>query len=310
MGSPSVNSSCGLISNTVGVHFLQLTSMDQGIWIPYTVDMIIRKITELHDGWENCERSSDYRGIALHAVELATNRSFFEEAPVGLACPGGFYRINGSDIAVEPLSPVHRQRVKLDVTPMPMEIPLFRAFLHDTFESPVAGEEEGQLTLVQEVAGAIMFGLMAKHQKAVLFYEPFGRAGKGTLETILRQLVPTDFVTAVSPFRWDSEYYLASLIGARLNVVGELQGGKPIPASAFKTVTGRDLLTGRHPTGRPIPFRNEATHVFMSNHLINTVEHSEAFFARWLLVSFPNSRLKSGKPIDPDLADRIISEVS
>ncbi len=160
--------------------------------------------------------------------------------------------------------------------------------------------------LVQEIAGAIMFGLMAKHQKAVLFYEPYGRAGKGTLERMLRELVPQSFVTAVSPFDWGREYYLASLVGARLNVVGELQGSKPIPAAAFKTVTGGDLLNGRHPNHRPISFRNEAAHLFMSNHLINTTDHSEAFFTRWLLVNFPNSRLKSNKPLDPDLADRII----
>jgi len=64
---------------------------------------------------------------------------------------------------------------------------MFVAFLHETFVSEHAGEEEEQVTLVQEIAGAIMLGLMPKHQKAVLFYEPYGRAGKGTLERIQRQ---------------------------------------------------------------------------------------------------------------------------
>ena len=90
-----------------------------------------------------------------------------------------------------------------------------------------------------------MIGIMHKHQKAVLFYDPFGRAGKGTLERIMRGLVPSSFVTAVSPFGWDKEYYVASLAGARLNVVGELSDDKPIPAAMFKTVTGVDLITGR-----------------------------------------------------------------
>jgi len=209
-------------------------------------------------------------------------------------------------ISIEPLSPSQLQRIKLNITPEPRETPLFNKFLHETFESSIPAEEEEQLILVQEIAGATMFGIMARHHKAVLFYEPYGRAGKGTLERILRELVPSSFVTAVSPFNWNNEYYLASLVGARLNVVGELPDNKSIPAAAFKTVTGGDLLTGRHPTHRPISFMNEATHLFMSNHLINTVDHSEAFFARWLLVHFPNSRLKSGLPLDPDLANRII----
>jgi len=45
-------------------------------------------------------------------------------------------------------------------------------------------------------------------------------------------------------------------------------------------------LTGRHLTGRPFSFRNEAAHLFMSNHLITTSDHSEPFYARWLLVEF------------------------
>jgi putative DNA primase/helicase len=194
----------------------------------------------------------------------------------------------------------------IDVTPKQMPTPLFDKFMHETFLSKDDGEEAQQLASVQEIAGAIMIGIMHKHQKAVLYYDPFGRAGKGTLERIMRGLVPSSFVTAVSPFGWDREYYVASLAGARLNVVGELPDDKPIPAAIFKTVTGGDLITGRHPTHRPIVFKNEAAHLFMSNHMINTRDHSEAFFSRWLIVEFPNSRLRSGLPLDHTLADRII----
>jgi len=285
---------------------LYTVSPAEKTWVKCPTEMLVRTVAKAHDGRKNCERGSDYKGIASHAIDLASSDTFFSDAPVGLACPGGFYQIKENGIVIEPLSPAHRQRVKIDVTPEPCGTTLFDQFLHDTFESDIPDEEEQQLMLVQEIAGAIMFGLMAKHQKAVLFYEPYGRAGKGTFERMLRELVPQSFVKAVSPFNWNSEYYLASLAGARLNVVGELPGSKPIPSAAFKTVTGGDLLTGRHPTGRPTSFRNEAAHLFMSNHLINTTDHSEAFFTRWLLVTFPNSRLKSGKPLDPDLADRII----
>ena len=232
---------------------------------------------------------------------------FFAAAPIGIACPGGFYQLVGDRITLVPLTPEHRQRVMLTITPSQQPIPQFEAFLHDTFASEAAGEEEQQIALVQEIAGAIMLGLMPRHQKAVLFYEPFGRAGKGTLERILRNLVPENFVTAVSPFRWSHDYHVATLAGSRLNVVGELPENEAIPASSFKSVIGGDLVTGRHPTHRPITFTNEAAHLFMSNHLITTKDQSEAFYARWLVVDFPNSRLRSGLPIDPGLAERIIT---
>jgi len=240
----------------------------EGIWVKCPTERIMRMVATAHDGKENCRRSSDYSGIAHYAIMLSAENGSFADAPVGLACPGGFYQIKNNTISVAPLSPSQLQRVKINVTPEPQGTPIFNQFLHDTFKSSIPDEEEQQLILVQEIAGAIMFGLTARYHKAVLFYEPYGRAGKGTLERILRELVPSTFVTAVSPFNWNNEYYLASLVDARLNVVGELPDSKSIPAAAFKTVTGRDLLTGRHPTHRPISFVNEATHLFMSNHLI------------------------------------------
>lgn len=242
---------------------LYIVDQTSGIWQRKPTESIGKMVAEAHDGKDNCTRSNDYSGIAQHAISIASNNTFFSEPPVGLACPEGFYQIDGNEIRVEPLTPAHCQRV--------------------------------------------MIGIMHTHQKAVLFFDPFGRAGKGTLERIIRGLVPASFITAVSPFVWHKEYFVASLAGARLNVVGELSDDVPIPAAMFKTVTGGDLITGRHPTHRPIMFKNEAAHLFMSNHMINTRDHSEAFFSRWLIVEFPNSRLRSGQPLDPTLADRIVA---
>ena len=65
-------------------------------------------------------------------------------------------------------------------------------------------------------------------------------------------------------------------MGSRLNVVGELPEGGCIPAADFKSVLGGDLLSARQPTKPVVTFRNEAAHVFTSNHLISTRDHSEA----------------------------------
>ena len=279
-----------------------------GLWIRCPRDSLARRVAEVHDGQDNCVRSSDYSGIAQHIISLVSDEAFFKDAAVGLACPGGFYRVRDNAIEVVPLTPHHRQRVMLDVTPRKMETPLFFGFLHETFQSPNPDDEAQQLALVQEMDGAIMLGIAYRYQKAFLLYEAFGRAGKGVKVKITTALVPSSFVVAVSPFVWDREYYIAALASARLNTVGELPDGEPIPAAAFKTVLGGDLLTGRHPTHRPVSFRCEAAHLFSSNHLIFTKDHSEAFFARWKIVEFPNSRLRTGLPQDAGLADRIIAQ--
>jgi putative DNA primase/helicase len=295
-------------SKPVGFHnALFVVEPDKKLWISLSVGVLVKRVADLHDGKNHCSRSADYKAIAEHAVSLADDAQFFASAPAGIACPGGFYQLVGDTISLVPLTPEHRQRVMLSIMPAEHPTPHFKAFLHETFDSERAGEEQQQMDLVQEIAGAVMLGLMPRHQKAVLFYEPFGRAGKGTLERILRNLVPATFVTAVSPFRWSHDYHVAHLAGSRLNVVGELPENEAIPASSFKSVIGGDLVTGRHPTHRPITFANEAAHLFMSNHLITTKDQSEAFYSRWLIVDFPNSRLRSGLPIDPGLAERIIA---
>lgn len=279
---------------------------ETGLWLRNPFEKLVHRVADSNDGDEHCQTSSDYRAIASHAISLASDEHYFTDAPIGIACKGVFYQIVDDQIVTCKLTPEHRQRVMLDFKPEAMPTPLFEAFLHETFASKIESEETQQIALVQEIAGAIMLGLMPRHQKAVLFYDMFGRAGKGTLERCLRGLVPKEFVAAVSPFSWGKDYFVAALAGARLNVVGELPDNESIPAAMFKTVLGGDLITGRHPTHRPITFSNEAAHVFMSNHLINTRDHSEAFFARWLIIEFPNSRLRTGLPLDPMLADRIV----
>ncbi|MCV2356621.1 phage/plasmid primase, P4 family [Paucibacter sp. B2R-40] len=278
------------------------------LWVAKESVALEREVAETHDDHENCTRRADYSAIAQHACSLVSNGDFFADAPHGLACPDGFYRIEDGTTKVEPLTPAHRQRIGLDITPSSQPTPLFNQFLQQTFKANDETEMQQQIALVQEIAGAVMLGLMPLHQKAILFYDPYGRAGKGTLESILRNLVPEVFVTAISPFSWNEPYFLVSLAGARLNVVGELPENESIPAAIFKSVLGGDLLTGRNPAHRPTSFKNEAAHLFMSNHMISTKDQSEAFFARWLIVEFPNSLLRSGLRLDPHIAGRIIEK--
>lgn len=278
------------------------------LWTPLSMRDLVRTVAEHHDGKKNCFKSIEYAGIAEHAQSLVSDEEFFAQAPVGVAARSSFYCVNDGSVHVAPLQPSHRQRVALDFEPSASRTPLFERFLHETFRSDTPGQEDSQVRLVQEIAGAVMLGLMPQYQKAVLFYDPYGRAGKGTMERILRRLVPEHFISAVSPFKWNKEYFLAGLVGKRLNVVGELPEGEPISASDFKSVIGGDVLAGRHPHGRVVAFQNEAAHLFTSNYLITSRDQSEAFFSRWLLVEFPNSLLKLGLTPDPDLSNRIIAQ--
>lgn len=273
----------------VGVEGMIYTySEGKGIWKGTLTSNFAVEIAEAFDGQDNCSRRTDYLAIAQQAYSMLArgNENFFADAPVGLACKNRFYSVSREGVIErEELDSTHRQRVLSPVVPAVGPMPMFERYLADTFKGDKDNE---QINLLQEVMGSIMLGTMAQYEKVVLLKGP-GRAGKGTIMKILEQLVPADARTAVTPFNWDGEYYLANLAGKRLNVVGELPDDEPIPASAFKTVTGRDTLTGRQPGLMPFNFRNTAAHIFNTNQFIYTKDHSEAFYSRWILMEFRNT---------------------
>lgn len=275
------------------------------LWEPLSFGELEKVVAELHDDKENCLRQEDYCSIASHARAIATNDTFFDKAPEGVACLRSFYSARDGKVCKELLSLKHRQTVALDFEPEDLPTPLYDAFMHETFCTKVEGEEEGQRRLMEEFAGAVMLGVAHRYEKAFAWLDRYGRAGKGTLEKIYNNLVPAELCSAASPTLWGKEYYLAMMAGKRLNVVGELAEHLPIPAAEFKSVLGRDEVVGRFTKQDPFTYRNTAGHLFMSNHMIRTNDHSAAFFSRWLLAEFPNSRLKSGLPLDAGLSDRI-----
>lgn len=290
----------------VGVEGMIYTYSDgRGIWKGTQVNDFSVQVANNFDGQDNCSRRNDYIAIANHAYSILADgkENFFADAPVGLACKGRFYKVNKEGVIErEELDSTHRQRVLSPVVPTVGPTPLFDKFLKDTF----AGDpDDEQVLLLQEVMGAIMLGLLAKYEKVVLL-KGRGRSGKGTIMKILERLVPEDARSAVSPFNWDGEYYLANLAGKRLNVVGELPDDDPIPAAHFKTVTGRDTLTGRHPGMRPFTFRNTAAHIFNTNHFVYTKDHSDAFYSRWILMEFRNSLIGRENEQIASLANDII----
>lgn len=277
------------------------------LWEELPFGELQAKIAREHDGKANCFRQEDYHSIAKVVLTLEDQPSFFDDAPEGVACLRSFYSVRDGKICKDVLSLRHRQQRSLRYEPEDVPTPLYDAFRAETFYSVNEGEQAQQILLLDEFAGAAMLGIGHRFQKAFVWMDRYGRAGKGAMQEILGRLVHPDLTSAISPLNWGrgSEYYIASLADMRLNVVGELPENATIPAAEFKSVLGGDLLTGRMPGHPPFAFRNRAMHLLMTNHAIKVNEHSEAFYARWKLMEFPNSRLKSGKPLDVSLPSRI-----
>lgn len=273
------------------------------LWQEMSVESLQVLIAGEFNGCKYCKRNSDYKQIADHVCAMVEDSAFFANAPVGVTAPGGFYAISPGGISCVPLTLDHRQRhvVKWDPD-FDAEPVLFNRMLEEAFAGDHPAE---QVDLVWQLIGCMLFGLLARHQLVALL---LGRekSGKSTLQRAIESLFPASAVCAVSPAVWSREYNVASMAGKLLNLVGELADDAPIPAAAFKNVSGNNLIEGRHPTHRPFYFTCRASHLFASNVLPPTTDRTEAFFRRWRIVRFSN-RVAEDRA-DPDLLGKILAD--
>ena len=232
---------------------------------------------------------------------MTNDERFFDDAPAGIAGPRHLWLVVDGKVKLVPLTPEHRMRTRVRAEPdFKGKAPMFEALLNRSF----AGDKE-QLELLRLLFGAALVRRLWKFHIAVLLLGATG-SGKSTLLNILRAMFLPDLVGAVTPQRWDNEYYLAGLAGKALNIVGELDAHNPISGGPFKGVLGEDLLTGRHPTHRPFTFVAQAAQFFNSNSLPPTNDRTDAFFDRWRIVRFLHTVPQKDR--DRDLAERIVAQ--
>lgn len=278
---------------------------EEWIFQDYSLDWLGVDVGRRFSSQRNCKKASDYRGVTGVFCTLYEKSDFFEKAPAGIAAGGYFYRIEkNGDIQKEKLGPKHRSRMSVPVEPdFEAKSPLFDELLANALGEDEEGE--AQKEVLQMAFGATLARTLWTYRK-VLFLYGASSTGKSTLLDLLRNFFPPEVVGAVNPASWENEYHAAALAGKAVNMVGEIDGTTPIPGGVFKSFTGGDLVSGRHPTHKPIYFRCTASQIFNGNRLPPTRDKTMAFFVRWLIVEF-------SRPIPIDrqiacLADRIFEE--
>ena len=262
-----------------------LWRVQNDLWTPWSMNEVAVEVGRRFGGGKLCRKGGDFAAVARIAAGIVLNETFFADTPVGFAAPRGFWRIAEGEIVCEPLTAAHRQRMRLAADPVLGGRPArLLKMLREAFE----GEHpEEQLKLLQQVTGCALTRTLWRHEMAVLLLGVTS-SGKSTFLGVLREAFPREARSATSPARWGQEYYVAQLAGKALNIVGELDGLEPIPGGRFKTITGRDLVDGRHPTHQPFSFVCEAAHFFNSNRTPPTTDRDDSFFRRWRILKFVN----------------------
>ncbi len=154
-------------------------------------------------------------------------------------------------------------------------------------------DREAKKLALAQFYGACLFGRATKFERCFILLGG-GSNGKSTFMEVMQDTLFQRTSRSVSPERWDHEYYIASLHGARLNTVSEIPSSDVFGSEKFKLVITGDEQTGRNPTEKPFSFRPIAGHVFSANEMPSTGDVNPGFWRRFLVVPF-NRNFVGGK---------------
>lgn len=148
--------------------------------------------------------------------------------------------------------------------------------------------DEDARKVIQEYIGLILIPHANKNikiEKCMILYGPHGHNGKSVLFDILNALFGRKNVINHSLNDITTcPYHRADLDGKYLNICSEM-GGKLV-VSIFKQIVSGEPISVRYPFEKPFISHNYARLMFNSNVLPQDVEHSHAFFRRFIIVPF------------------------
>ena len=179
--------------------------------------------------------------------------------------------------------------------------PLFKAYL-----DKVQPDKQRQ-DILAEYLGYV-FAPHLKLEKTLLLYGT-GANGKSVFFDIVNALLGKENVTnfSLQSLTDENGYYRAKLGNYLVNYTSEING--KMETSIFKQLVSGEPVEARNPYGEPFTLKKYARLIFNCNELPSQVEHTHAFFRRFLIVPFDITIPTEEQ--DRDLAKKIIrSELS
>ena len=124
-----------------------------------------------------------------------------------------------------------------------------------------------------------------KEEKALILYGT-GANGKSVFFEIVNALLGPDNVSSYSlqSLTNDNGYFRAKLANKLVNYASEINGN--MEAALFKQMVSGEPVEARLPYGQPFILRQYAKLIFNCNELPKDVEHSNAYYRRFLIIPF------------------------
>jgi len=159
------------------------------------------------------------------------------------------------------------------------ECPTFLKFLRE-----VLPDERDRLT-IQEIFGSFLYRLPV--DRAFFFFGE-GANGKSTLIKVMMAFLGKENIAARSLQEiLTNRFAKADLYGKLANLYYDVPSTALLSTGDFKALTSGDLMTTERKFKDSFQFENFSKMVFSGNAVPQTRDETDAFFRRWVIISFP-----------------------
>lgn len=116
-----------------------------------------------------------------------------------------------------------------------------------------------------------------------------GRNGKSRFLDLIRKFIGiTNGTSTELDSLLDSRFESAKLYKKLYCVVGETNFGIMQKTSLLKKLSGQDMVGGEYKGKQPFDFQNYSKIIIASNSLPTSMDTSDGFYRRWMIIDFPN----------------------
>lgn len=146
------------------------------------------------------------------------------------------------------------------------DCPVFKNFLNTslTIRGQKETTDEELVRLVQEMMGFYL--LDTSYATGAFFLYGQGSNGKGILSDVIRDMIGSDYCSALSLSQLSQQFEIVSIINKRVNISAE-EDEKFASSKVFKAVVTGDHLHGRHIYGSGFDFKPKCKFLFSTNKL-------------------------------------------
>lgn len=198
------------------------------------------------------------------------------------------------NVITEELTPFTPDKIFFNKLPMEYNPQATCPTIKKHLETVLKSKED--VTVMEELFGSVLYKDYFIEKATMLTGE--GRNGKSKTLDLIKRFLGVENCSSIPLQQFETDPYAkGDLLNKMANMAGDIDSKALKSTGAMKMLTGRDLISAQRKYLPRVKFVNFAKLIFAANKIPRTVDISQAFWSRWIILEFPYKFL-SQKEID------------